>query len=329
MSKSFLLTAGLVMAALYSFGQQFNVHGVIRVVKTGSALPGATVEVLDSRKYAIADEFGRFTIKQLPQGEHRLAIKFLGYVPKNESVVVDAEKTITIEMEESVQMTEEVIVYATRAHDKTPTTFTTVDKPAIAKQNFGQDLPYLLNWTPSVVTTSDAGTGFGYTGVRIRGSDATSINVTINGIPYNDSESLGTFWVDIPDIASSTRSIQIQRGVGTSTNGAGAFGGTVNLQTTIGGETPFAEATLAVGSFNTRRFTVSAGTGLTNDHWSAEGRLSRIVSDGYIDRAYSDLESYYFSAGYRSNNTLLSAVFFGGSEVTYQSWYGIDPDMMS
>src|SRR5690606_293736 len=155
MFNSFFLTAGLLMAALYSFGQHFNVHGVIRDAKTGSSLPGATVEVLDSRKYAIADEFGRFTIKQLPSGDYCLVIKFVGYVTKNESVVVYAEKTITIEMEESVQMTEEVIVYATRAHDKTPTTSTTVDNPAIAKQTFGQDLPYLLNWTPSVVTTSD------------------------------------------------------------------------------------------------------------------------------------------------------------------------------
>ncbi len=329
MFKSFFLLAGLLMAALCSFGQQFNVHGVIRDSKTGSTLPGATVEVLDSRKYAIADEFGRFTIKQLPPGNHRISIKFLGYVPKTESVVVDGEKTITIEMEESVRMTEEVIVYATRAHDKTPTTFTTVDKPAIAKQNFGQDLPYLLNWTPSVVTTSDAGTGFGYTGVRIRGSDATSINVTINGIPYNDSESLGTFWVDIPDIASSAQSVQIQRGVGTSSNGAGAFGATINLQTNVRNDEPYAEITNSVGflgmfsEYNSRRHTLSFGTGLINNRWILDGRISRIDSEGFIDRATADLSSYYFSAGYYAGKTIIKGVAFGGKERTYQAWYGV------
>ncbi|HEX8037874.1 MAG TPA: TonB-dependent receptor, partial [Chryseosolibacter sp.] len=193
----------------------------------------------------------------------------------------------------------------------------------IAEQNFGQDVPFLLNWTPSVVTTSDAGTGIGYTGIRIRGSDPTRVNVTINGIPYNDSESLGTFWVDIPDIASSAQSIQIQRGVGTSTNGAGAFGGTINVQTNVRRDDPYAEVTNAVGSFNTRRHSMSFGTGLLNDHFVVDGRISKIYSDGFIDRASSDLRSYYFSAGYYSDRTLLKAIIFGGKERTYQAWYGV------
>ncbi|HLT82210.1 MAG TPA: TonB-dependent receptor [Cyclobacteriaceae bacterium] len=320
-----------VLLALLSFAAagQFQVSGVVRQHETHQPLAGATVQLLPGHRSAVTDTSGHFTMTNVSRGKYTLVVRFLGHTDAALPVDVSRDINIDVDLKEAPTFTDEVVVEATRADALTPTTFINVDRTTIQEQDFGQDLPYLLNWTPSLVTTSDAGTGIGYTGVRIRGSDATRINVTINGIPYNDSESLGTFWVDIPDIASSTRSIQIQRGVGTSTNGAGAFGGTVNLQTTIGGETPFAEATLAVGSFNTRRFTVSAGTGLINDHWSAEGRLSRIVSDGYIDRAYSDLESYYFSAGYRSNNTLLSAVFFGGSEVTYQSWYGIDPDMMS
>src|SRR5690606_5065699 len=220
-------------------------------------------------------------------------------------------------------LTDAVVVRATRATGKTPTTFTNLDQREIREHNFGQDVPFLLNWTPSVVTTSDAGTGIGYTGIRIRGSDPTRINVTINGIPYNDAESTGTFWVDIPDIASSAESIQIQRGVGTSTNGAGAFGATINLQTNAKQEQPYATVSNAFGSFNTRRHTLNFGTGLLNDRFAIDGRISRIYSDGFIDRAYSDLHSYYFSAGYYGEKTLIKAITFGGREETYQSWYGV------
>ena len=173
------------------------------------------------------------------------------------------------------------------------------------------------------MTTSDAGTGIGYTGIRIRGTDPTRINVTINGIPYNDAESAGTFWVDIPDIASSSESIQVQRGVGTSTNGAGAFGATINLQTNVRRDDPYAEVVNAFGSFNTRRHTFNFGTGLLNEHFLIDGRISRILSDGYIDRAFSDLGSYYFSGGFYAEKTMLKAVLFGGEERTYQSWYGV------
>jgi iron complex outermembrane receptor protein len=216
-----------------------------------------------------------------------------------------------------------VVVKATRANGKTPTTFTNLSQEKIQQQNFGQDVPFLLNWTPSVVTTSDAGTGIGYTGIRIRGSDPTRINVTINGIPYNDSESAGTFWVDIPDVASSSESIQVQRGVGTSTNGAGAFGATVNLQTTVKKDDPYGDVTNSFGSFNTRRHVLQMGTGLLDGHFAIDGRVSKIVSDGFIDRAASDLQSYYFSGGYYSGRTILKAVVFGGKEKTYQSWYGV------
>ncbi|HET9487398.1 MAG TPA: TonB-dependent receptor, partial [Chryseosolibacter sp.] len=165
--------------------------------------------------------------------------------------------------------------------------------------------------------------GIGYTGIRIRGSDPTRINVTINGIPYNDSESSGTFWVDIPDIASSAESIQIQRGVGTSTNGAGAFGATINLQTNVRRDEPYAEISNAFGSFNTRKHTFNFGSGLLSDHFVVDGRLSKIYSDGFIDRAFSDLQSYYFSAGFYAEKTMVKAIFFGGTERTYQSWYGV------
>ncbi|HRN40693.1 MAG TPA: TonB-dependent receptor, partial [Vicingus sp.] len=192
----------------------------------------------------------------------------------------------------------------------------------IEKNNLGQDIPFLLQNEVSMVSTSDAGAGVGYTGFRLRGSDATRINVTVNGIPINDAESQGTFWVNMPDFASSTENIQIQRGVGSSTNGAGAFGGTVNLQTTTLKEKAYGELATSYGSFNTQKYTAKFGTGLMNNHWAFDARASYITSDGYIDRATSDLRSYYLSGGYYGKNTSLKLVYFAGKEITYQSWWG-------
>lgn len=217
---------------------------------------------------------------------------------------------------------DDVIVYATRANDNTPTTYSEISKEQLESVNLGQDLPILLNLSPSVVTTSDAGAGVGYTGIRIRGSDGTRINVTVNGIPVNDSESHGVFWVNMPDFASSVDNIQIQRGVGTSTNGAAAFGATVNLQTNVPSQDSFVEFNNSFGSFSTRKHTLIYNTGLLNDRWSFESRLSKIASDGYIDRATSDLQSYFLSGGYYGDKTTIKALVFGGKEVTYQSWYG-------
>lgn len=307
---------------------QFQLTGSVQQRQTLHALTGATVQLLPTQRFTVTDGTGRFAFDNVSPGTYRLMVRYLGHDDKSLSVDVSADTDVTVILDEAPFVTDEVIVQATRAAGNTPATYTDVKQAEIASQNFGQDLPYLLNWTPSLVTTSDAGTGIGYTGVRIRGSDATRINVTINGIPYNDSESLGTFWVDIPDISASSESIQIQRGIGTSTNGAGSFGGTVNLQTTARNDEPFAEASVTAGSFNTQRYSVSAGTGLINDHWSFTGRLSNIASEGYIDRASSDLQSYYLSGSYYSRNSILKAIFFGGREVTYQSWYGIDADQM-
>ena len=322
-----LNTALLVLLSAVALAQ-FSVTGVVREEGSRKLLAGATVQLQPTERFAITDSAGRFFIENVPAGNYSLLTEFLGHTDRLVTIQVAQDVQVEIVLEEAPFVTDEVVVEATRATVSTPTTFTNVTKQEIVAQNFGQDLPYLLNWTPSLVTTSDAGTGIGYTGLRIRGSDATRINVTINGIPYNDAESLGTFWVDIPDISSSSQSIQIQRGVGTSTNGAGAFGGTVNMQTSTRTNDPFAEGTITLGSFNTQRYTASAGTGLMNDHWSAEGRFSKIGSDGYIDRASADLSSYYLSGSYYSKKSIWKAIFFGGREVTYQSWYGIDPEQM-
>lgn len=316
------LAAAFVLLSLGSYAQH-TVSGTVHDVK-GQRLVGATVQIRESNRASVTDEFGQFSLVRVPDGTYTLQVRFLGYTPYEAPVSVQGgDVAVAVRLEENATMTDEVVVTATRANAKTPTTFTTVGRQAIQKQNFGQDLPFLLNWTPSVVTTSDAGAGVGYTGIRIRGSDGSRVNVTINGVPYNDSESLGSYWVDIPDIASSSQSIQIQRGVGSSTNGAGAFGASVNLQTNTRKDDPYAETMSSAGSFGTLRNTLSLGTGLLRGKWVIDGRVSKIKSDGFIDRASSDLQSYYFAAGFYAGNTMIKAITFGGKERTYQAWYGV------
>ena len=224
---------------------------------------------------------------------------------------------------------EEVKVIGLRADQNTPVTFTNIAKKDIATRNLGQDIPILLNYLPSVVTTSDAGAGVGYTGIRVRGSDASRVNITINGIPYNDSESQGTYWVNLPDFASSVETFQLQRGVGTSTNGAAAFGASLNLVTDAVANDAFAETANSFGTFNTFKNTLKFSTGRLNDHFEISGRFSKIDSDGYVDRAASNLSSYFLQGAYQDDNTLIKAIAFGGHEITYQSWYGLDASTLA
>lgn len=228
-----------------------------------------------------------------------------------------------------VNQLDDVLVSAVRVTTKTPVSFSNMDKKEIKFRNLGQDIPILMNYLPSVVTTSDAGNGMGYTGIRVRGSDATRVNVTINGIPYNDAESQGTFWVNMPDFASSVESLQLQRGVGTSTNGSGAFGASLNMLTDNYASKPTGEISNSFGSFNSRKHTVKFSTGLLNDHFEIAGRLSALKSDGYVDRASSDLKSYFLQATYVGKTTLIKALVFGGTEKTYQSWNGIDGETLN
>ena len=222
-----------------------------------------------------------------------------------------------------VQVLDEVLVRSVRVEADSPITHSNVSKEELQKRNLGQDIPILLNYQPSVVTTSDAGAGIGYTGIRIRGVDAQSTNITINGIPYNDQESLGTFWVNLPDFTSSVESLQIQRGVGTSTNGSGAFGASVNILTDAVSDSAYGEIANAFGSYNSRKHNVKFSTGKLNNHYELSGRLSQINSDGYVDRAFSDLKSYFIQGAYVSETSLIKAITFGGHERTYQAWYGL------
>ncbi|MCY4298436.1 MAG: TonB-dependent receptor [Flavobacteriaceae bacterium] len=222
----------------------------------------------------------------------------------------------------------EVQLEGIRATELTPFTFSNVTKEEVQPRNLGQDIPILLNFLPSVVTTSDAGNGIGYTSMRVRGSDATRINVTINGIPYNDSESHNTFWVDLPDFASSVESFQLQRGVGSSTNGTAAFGASLNIETRDISIQPFAEISNSIGSFNTIKNTLNFSSGLLNDQFELSGRLSHLKSDGYIERASSDLDSHFLQLAYQNPKTFIRLLLFGGHETTYQSWYGIDSNTL-
>ena len=225
-------------------------------------------------------------------------------------------------------MSDEVIVQSTRVQEKSPSTYSTIESTEIVRQNTGQDLPFILQITPSVVTTSDAGAGVGYTGIRIRGTDITRINVTMNGVPVNDAESHDVFFVDLPDLASSVDNIQIQRGVGTSSNGAAAFGASINIQTTSLNPDPYAELNSAAGSFSTFKNTLRFGSGLVNGKWAFDGRLSAIQSDGYIDRGWSNLKSFYVSGGYFGEKTILKAIVTSGWEQTYQAWNGTPKDSL-
>ena len=228
-----------------------------------------------------------------------------------------------------IQALEQVYLNGVRVAADSPITHSNLSKQDLAKRNLGQDIPLLLNYLPGVVTTSDAGAGVGYTGIRVRGSDATRVNVTINGIPYNDSESQGTFWVNLPDFASSIESLQLQRGVGTSTNGSGSFGASLNIATDRYSKEAYAQIANSFGSFNTRKHSVKFSTGVLNDKVEISGRVSNITSNGFIDRAASDLKSYFLQGSYKTDNTFIKALVFGGREITYQSWFGIDEQTLS
>jgi iron complex outermembrane receptor protein len=243
------------------------------------------------------------------------------------NLIISQEK-VTDTIQSLEQNLDEVIVEAIRIDRSSPFSFSNVDKKDLELKNLGQDLPILLNFSPSVVTTSDAGAGIGYTGIRIRGVSPQSTNITINGIPYNDPESLGTFWVNLPDFTSSVESLQIQRGIGTSTNGSGAFGASINILTDKISQFAYTEIANSFGSYNTLKHTIKLSTGIINDQFEISGRFSKIDSDGYIDRAYSDLKSYFIQANYFDENTLIKAITFGGHEKTYQSWYGITKEQM-
>jgi len=321
--KKLLITAIAVLLLPVLSKAQFTISGTISEKTNRTILPGASIQLKELRRTVSSDSRGHYQLDEIKAGKYTLVVSFVGYEVQQKVIDMKGNETVDLELVQSAFLADEVIVMATRATEKSATTYKNVSKSEIAANNFGQDLPFIINNTPGVVVTSDAGAGVGYTGIRIRGSDASRVNVTVNGIPMNDSESQGTFWVNMPDFASSVDNIQIQRGVGTSTNGAGAFGGSLNIQTSAPELSPYAEVNTTYGSFNTLKNTVKLGTGMIDNKFSFDGRLSRIQSDGFIDRGASLLKSYFLSAAYHGKTDLLRLNVFSGTEKTYQSWNGI------
>lgn len=325
--KKASLTAISIFFSLLSLAQ-FSLSGKV-LNQTGEPLPWATIQLKNSQYVATTNGEGFFEFNNLRNNNYTILIKYLGYKSQTKTVVINNKNiTLTISLSRKDHLINEVTVSGTRIEENTPTTYTTIEKEEIEKNNLGQDIPYLLQQSPSMVVTSDAGAGVGYTYMRIRGTDASRINVTINGIPVNDAESHGVFFVNMPDFASSIESVDIQRGAGTSTNGVGAFGASVNLYTDFRSETPYGEVNNSIGSFGTIRNTVKFGTGVINRKFSFEGRLSNIQSDGFVDRASSDLQSYFFSGQYASGKNNLKFITFSGKETAYQAWGGIPRDSL-
>ncbi|MDQ3047464.1 MAG: TonB-dependent receptor [Bacteroidota bacterium] len=320
--KHFISAFALFALPLLSFSQ-FRISGEIKDHQTGLPVAGVRIQAVNTFLTTQSDSSGTFEISKLKPGSYILQFSFIGYQTRKDTIILTQDHSMNVSLKENTLLMDEVVVTATRADENSAMAYGTLNKEEIAEQNLGQDLPYLLNQQTSVVTTSDAGAGVGYTGIRMRGVDATRINVTINGIPVNDSESQGAYWVDLPDIASSIDNIQIQRGLGTSTNGAGAFGGSLNILTNKLLPKAYGEYSTSYGSFNTWKNTVNVGSGLINEKFAFDIRLSKIVSDGFIDRASSDLKSYYVSGAYYGKKTILKFITFSGLETTYQSWYGI------
>ncbi|EAR13950.1 hypothetical protein PI23P_05612 [Polaribacter irgensii 23-P] len=311
----FLFASALVNA------QSFTLKG--KVVDTNNAyLPGATILVKETKQGTSSDFEGNFRFN-LEKGTYTVQVSFIGYKTVSEKVSITENSQIKFLLVPDSTVLEEVLVAAVRVSTAVPVSFSNLSKKEIATRNLGQDIPILLNYLPSVVSSSDAGAGVGYSYMSVRGSNGERINVTVNGIPYNDPESHGTFWVNLSDFASSTENLQLQRGVGTSTNGSGAFGASLNILTDAASNDAFAEISNSFGSFNTRKHTVKFSTGKINKHIEIAGRLSNIYSDGYVDRAFADLKSYYLQGSYTDENTLIKAVTFGGKEKTYQAWNGL------
>jgi iron complex outermembrane receptor protein len=295
----------------------------------GLPLPGAGITIENTIFGVHTDSEGNYSLLVRNGGVYKLRFSFIGFESQIRDITLKGDTVLNIVLLAKSVMTEEVFVNATRAGEQTPMAYSTVTKEDISKNNIAQDIPYLLGYTPSLVVSSDAGTGVGYTNINIRGTDVKRINVTIDGVPVNDAESHGVWWVDLPDLASSADNIQIQRGVGTSTNGAGAFGATINFQTTNLNREPYAEVNSSYGSFNTSKNTINFGTGLINKKFAIDARLSKIWSDGYIDRAFSDLKSFYISGTMYGETSILKLMIFSGVEHTYQAWDGVPKDSLA
>ncbi len=322
-TRIILILTGVFLCPSFSVLSQHTISGKV-TDENGEAVFDAKVKIKDTYAGSRTNVDGKYTIKNLSDGEYVLLVSAAGFSAWEEVIAVKGGDVMKdIALYRSTLMLEEATALVVKAKESTPTTYREITKEEIEAKNYGQDLPYLLQSTPSTVVTSDAGAGVGYTGVRIRGVDPTRTNVTINGIPVNDAESHGTYWVNMPDLASSADNIQVQRGVGTSSNGSAAFGSSINIQLDKFNKEAYAALDNSFGSFQTFKHTIKAGTGLINDKFTMDARVSHIRSAGYIDRASSNLNSVYLSGAWIGKKSNLRATYFTGRERTYQAWWGV------
>ncbi len=308
---------------------QYTISGTILNKETGETLPGANIVLQNSFLVAVSSGNGTFFLSGIKMGSYIMKVSYVGFETYEEKIEVTGDLKLNIDLTSKTYMSEEVIISAIRAGGGAPTTYNMLTAEQIEKKNTGKDLPYIMATLPSVVVNSDAGNGVGYTGIKIRGTDLTGINVTLNGVPLNDPESHAVFFVDLPDLASSVDDMKVQRGVGSSTNGAASFGASINIKTGQFNSKPYGEVSSAAGSFNTFKNTLSLGSGLIKNKWIFDGRVSMIISDGYVDRASSNLKSMYLSGGYFGKKDIVKIVVLHGTEKTYQAWYGTPKDSLA
>ncbi len=322
-----LLTLLITLAGSLALCSQYSISGYIKN-ENNNPIEFAQVYLENTDYNTETDENGYYKIENIEMGNYTLKVYLLGFEPFDKQLFIDKNLTIEVVLKEKTYNLKEIEINALKVSEKMPFAYKNISKKQIQDNNYGEDVPYLLQNIPSVVTTSDAGAGIGYTGLRIRGTDPTRINVTINGIPLNDAESQLVYWVDLPDISGSTDNIQVQRGVGTSTNGAGAFGASINLNTESVHPKPYLSLEGSYGSYNTSKISAKAGTGIMNEKYSVDVRYTSIKSDGYIDRASSALNSFFFSGTRFFENSLLKFNAIIGKEKTYQAWYGVPIQFM-
>ncbi len=311
-----------------SLNAQQSLTGTIYDMNSGEILPGAHIVLENTYLTAISGTDGTYNFHRLKKGNYTVNVSYVGYESIHRDITLEGDMKEDFRLTPTAIMQDEVVIRGIRTFKQDPPSMSNINEKEISNENLGQDLPYILALSPSTVITSDAGNGVGYTNMRIRGTDVSGINIMVNGIPLNDPESHGVFWVNMPDLASSVNNLQIQRGVGTSTNGAAAFGASINIQTKQYSADPYAEINSSMGSYKTFKNTLKFGTGLIKGRWTVDGRVSLITSDGYIDRASSNLKSFYLSGAYHGEKSLYRINIFSGKEKTYQSWYGVPKDSL-
>ncbi|MCX7697800.1 MAG: TonB-dependent receptor [Bacteroidales bacterium] len=318
----------LIFTSWFKIYSQYEIQGEIRDAHTGKPLVGAQIMVHETFIGTYSDYSGKFVIKLKKDPPIKLIVSYLGYF--NDTVIIKKlpENNIIVDLQPRSYLTQEVVIQGIRLGGREIPTFTMLNQQQIEQKNFGTDIPTVLNLLPSVTVNTDAGTGIGYTNIWIRGTDQARINVTLNGVPYNDPESHGVFWVDIPDLLSSARDLQVQRGVGTSTNGTASFGASININTMDFNPDSYATLLLRAGSYKTYGSTLRFGTGLLNQHWVIDGRASYLHSDGYIDRAFAQLQSFQINSGWFGARDILRFMVLRGQEKTYQAWYGVPKDSL-